>query len=279
MDKLNKNHNKLIKNALREDMPNGDITTMLAISNKEKIHAQITSKEQGVLCGIELSKKVFLAVDSKLKIKTKFKDGNKIKKNQTIMSIFGKKSSILKAERTALNFLGFATGISTKTNRLALKIKKFKTKVCCTRKTIPNLRDLQKYAVILGGGINNRMNLSEEIFIKDNHLASSNNIASLIKKVIQKNKSKKIITVEVDTLTQLKEIQDLKIDRILFDNMNPSQIKAGIKILSKKIQTEASGNINEKNIISYAKSGVQRISMGALTHTISNFDFSLEINK
>ena len=279
MDKLNKNHNKLIKNALREDMPNGDITTMLAISNKEKIHAQITSKEQGVLCGIELSKKVFLVVDSKLKIKTKFKDGNKIKKNQTIMSIFGKKSSILKAERTALNFLGFATGIATKTNRLVLKIKKFKTKVCCTRKTIPNLRDLQKYAVILGGGINNRMNLSEEIFIKDNHLASSNNIASLIKKVIQKNKSKKIITVEVDTLTQLKEIQDLKIDRILFDNMNPSQIKAGIKILSKKIQTEASGNINEKNIISYAKSGVQRISMGALTHTISNFDFSLEINK
>jgi len=260
-------------------MPNGDITTMLAISNKEKIHAQITSKEQGVLCGIELSKKVFLAVDSKLKIKTKFKDGNKIKKNQTIMSIFGKKSSILKAERTALNFLGFATGIATKTNRLVLKIKKFKTKVCCTRKTIPNLRDLQKYAVILGGGINNRMNLSEEIFIKDNHLASSNNIASLIKKVIQKNKSKKIITVEVDTLTQLKIIKDLKIDRILFDNMNPAQIIAGIKMLSKKIQTEASGNINEKNIISYAKSGVQRISMGALTHTISNFDFSLEINK
>ena len=279
MDKLNKNHNKLIKDALREDMPNGDITTMLAISNKEKIHAQITSKEQGVLCGIELSKKVFLAVDSKLKIKTKFKDGNKIKKNQTIMSIFGKKSSILKAERTALNFLGFATGIATKTNRLVLKIKKFKTKICCTRKTIPNLRDLQKYAVILGGGINNRMNLSEEIFIKDNHLASSNNIASLIKKVIQKNNSKKIIIVEVDTLTQLKIIKDLKIDRILFDNMNPTQIKAGIKILSKKIQTEASGNINEKNIISYAKSGVQRISMGALTHTISNFDFSLEINK
>jgi nicotinate-nucleotide pyrophosphorylase (carboxylating) len=279
LNKLNKIHNKLIKDALREDMPNGDITTMLAISNKEKIHAQITSKEQGVLCGIELSKKVFLAVDSKLKIKTKFKDGNKIKKNQTIMSIFGKKSSILKAERTALNFLGFATGIATKTNRLVLKIKKFKTKVCCTRKTIPNLRDLQKYAVILGGGINNRMNLSEEIFIKDNHLASSNNIASLIKKVIQKNKSKKIITVEVDTLTQLKIIKDLKIDRILFDNMNPAQIKAGIKMLSKKIQTEASGNINEKNIISYAKSGVQRISMGALTHTISNFDFSLEINK
>ena len=123
------------------------------------------------------------------------------------------------------------------------------------------------------------MNLSDEIFVKDNHLANTKNIALLLQNVIEKNKSKKIITVEVDTLAQLKGIKHLKINRILFDNMQPSQIKKGIQLLPKNIQTEASGNINEKNIVSYAKTGVSRISMGSLTHTISNFDFSLEIKK
>ena len=175
--------------------------------------------------------------------------------------------------------MGLTTGIATKTNHVSKKIKKYKSKVCCTRKTIPNLRNLQKYAVLIGGGTNNRMNLSDEIFVKDNHLANTKNIALLLQNVIEKNKSKKIITVEVDTLAQLKGIKHLKINRILFDNMQPSQIKKGIQLLPKNIQTEASGNINEKNIVSYAKTGVSRISMGSLTHTISNFDFSLEIKK
>ena len=258
-------------------MPSGDITTDLVVGNNEKTTAYIVSKEQGILCGIELAIQVFLYVDSKLKIKTKLKDGIIIRKNQAILSISGKKNSILKAERTALNFLGFATGIATKTNKLAKKISKFKSKVCCTRKTIPNLRSLQKYAVIVGGGTNNRMNLSDEIFVKDNHLVNSNNIKLLINNIIQKNKSKKIITVEVDNLEQLQLIKDLKINRVLFDNMTPAQIKSGIKLLPKKIETEASGNIKEHNIINYAKTGVQRISMGTLTHSISNFDFSLDI--
>jgi nicotinate-nucleotide pyrophosphorylase (carboxylating) len=243
------------------------------------VHAKIISKERGVLCGLEMAKAVFLSVDPSLRIKRKFKDGNIIKNNQSILEIYGKKSSILTAERTALNFLGLATGIATKTNYLSKKIKKFKSKVCCTRKTIPNLRNLQKYAVLVGGGTNNRMNLSDEIFVKDNHLANTKNIALLLQSVIKKNTSKKIITVEVDTIAQLKAIKHLKINRILFDNMQPSQIKKGIQLLPKNTQTEASGNINEKNIVSYAKTGVGRISMGSLTHTISNFDFSLEIKK
>ena len=273
------NLNKIISDALREDVPSKDITTQLTVTNKEKVHAKITSKERGVLCGLEMAKAVFLSVDPSLRIKRKFKDGNIIKNNQSILEIYGKKSSILTAERTALNFLGLATGIATKTNYLSKKIKKFKSKVCCTRKTIPNLRNLQKYAVLVGGGTNNRMNLSDEIFVKDNHLANTKNIASLLQSVIKKNTSKKIITVEVDTIAQLKVIKHLKINRILFDNMQPSQIKKGIQLLPKNIQTEASGNINEKNIVSYAKTGVGRISMGSLTHTISNFDFSLEIKK
>jgi len=273
------NLNKIISDALREDVPSKDITTQLTVTNKEKVHAKITSKERGVLCGLEMAKAVFLSVDPSLRIKRKFKDGNIIKNNQSILEIYGKKSSILTAERTALNFLGLATGIATKTNYLSKKIKKFKSKVCCTRKTIPNLRNLQKYAVLVGGGTNNRMNLSDEIFVKDNHLANTKNIALLLQSVIKKNTSKKIITVEVDTIAQLKAIKHLKINRILFDNMQPSQIKKGIQLLPKNTQTEASGNINEKNIVSYAKTGVGRISMGSLTHTISNFDFSLEIKK
>ena len=273
------NLNKIISDALREDVPSKDITTQLTVTNKEKVHAKITSKERGVLCGLEMAKAVFLSVDPSLRIKRKFKDGTIIKNNQSILEIYGKKSSILTAERTALNFLGLATGIATKTNYLSKKIKKFKSKVCCTRKTIPNLRNLQKYAVLVGGGTNNRMNLSDEIFVKDNHLANTKNIALLLQSVIKKNTSKKIITVEVDTIAQLKAIKHLKINRILFDNMQPSQIKKGIQLLPKNTQTEASGNINEKNIVNYAKTGVSRISMGSLTHTISNFDFSLEIKK
>ena len=158
------NLNKIISDALREDVPSKDITTQLTVTNKEKVHAKIISKERGVLCGLEMAKAVFLSVDPSLRIKRKFKDGTIIKNNQSILEIYGKKSSILTAERTALNFLGLATGIATKTNHVSKKIKKFKSKVCCTRKTIPNLRNLQKYAVLVGGGTNNRMNLSDEIF-------------------------------------------------------------------------------------------------------------------
>ena len=237
---------KIISDALREDVPTKDITTQLTVANKEKVHAKIISKERGILCGLEMAKTVFLSVDPSLRIKKKFKDGNIIKNNQSILEIYGKKSSILTAERTALNFLGLATGIATKTNYLSKKIKKFKSKVCCTRKTIPNLRNLQKYAVLVGGGTNNRMNLSDEIFVKDNHVANTKNITLLLQSVIKKNTSKKIITVEVDTIAQLKMIKHLKINRILFDNMQPSQIQKGIKLLPKNIETEASGNINEK---------------------------------
>jgi nicotinate-nucleotide pyrophosphorylase (carboxylating) len=270
------NLKKIIKEALREDMPRGDITTNITISTNHPVQARIISKSKGVICGLEVAKKVFLMVDKQLVVKTQLQDGAYIKTNQTILTIRGNKKSILKAERTALNFLGFMSGISTKTNELSLLIKKFKTKVCCTRKTLPNLRNLQKYAVIVGGGTNNRMNLSDEIFIKDNHIAD-NNLETLIPAVIKKNKLKKLITVEVDNLAQLKKIKAYKINRVLFDNMTPANIKNGIKLLPKNIETEASGNINQSNIRNYAKSGVQRISMGALTHTITNFDFSLEI--
>lgn len=271
--------NKIISEAIKEDIPNGDITSLSLIDQKTNVLANIKAKEHGVLCGSLLAKQIFKKIDKNLTIQIKKKDGSLVKKNQTIMTIKGKKISILQAERTALNFLGFMSGIASKTNYLVSKTKKYKTKICCTRKTLPNLRVLQKYAVRIGGGTNNRMNLSDEIFIKDNHFIKEANFRSIVEKSIKNNKQRKIITVEVDNLNQLKQIKDLKINRVLFDNMKPSLIRKGLILLPKTVETEASGNINETNIISYAKTKVKRISMGSLTHSIRNFDFSLEIKK
>jgi len=271
--------NKIISEAIKEDIPNGDITSLSLIDQKTNVLANIKAKEHGVLCGSLLAKQIFKKIDKNLTIQIKKRDGSLVKKNQTIMTIKGKKISILQAERTALNFLGFMSGIASKTNYLVSKTKKYKTKICCTRKTLPNLRVLQKYAVRIGGGTNNRMNLSDEIFIKDNHFIKEANFRSIVEKSIKNNKQNKIITVEVDNLNQLKQIKDLKVNRVLFDNMKPALIAKGLTLLSKTVETEASGNINETNIISYAKTKVKRISMGSLTHSIRNFDFSLEIKK
>ena len=271
--------NKIISEAIKEDIPHEDITSLSLIDQKTNVLANIKAKEHGVLCGSLLAKQIFKKIDKNLTIQIKKKDGSLVKKNQTIITIKGKKISILQAERTALNFLGFMSGIASKTNYLVSKTKKYKTKICCTRKTLPNLRVLQKYAVRIGGGTNNRMNLSDEIFIKDNHFIKEVNFRSIVEKSIKNNKKRKIITVEVDNLNQLKQIKDLKINRVLFDNMKPSLITKGLTLLPKTVETEASGNINETNIISYAKTKVKRISMGSLTHSIRNFDFSLEIKK
>ena len=271
--------NKIISEAIKEDIPNGDITSLPLIDQKTNVLANIKAKEYGVICGSLLAKQIFKKIDKNLVIQIKKRDGSLVKKNQTIITIKGKKISILQAERTALNFLGFMSGIASKTNYLVSKTKKYKTKICCTRKTLPNLRVLQKYAVRIGGGTNNRMNLSDEIFIKDNHFIKEANFRSIVKKSINNNKKRKIITVEVDNLNQLKQIKDLKINRVLFDNMKPALITKGLTFLPKKVETEASGNINETNIISFAKTKVKRISMGSLTHSIRNFDFSLEIKK
>ena len=173
----------------------------------------------------------------------------------------------------ALNFLSHISGIATKTNKFVKKVRK-KTKICCTRKTIPNLRVIQKYAVKLGGGTNHRFNLSDEFLIKDNHVASSN-IKRLVSSAIKNKKGRKI-TVEVDNLNQLKQIIGLKFDRILFDNMSNKNLKLGVKLAKKNYETEASGNISLKTIRSVAKTGVNRISVGSITHSAPAIDFKLE---
>ena len=205
----------------------------------------------------------------------KKKEGSLVKKGNIIATIEGNIKNILIGERVALNFISHISGIATKTNQFVKKVGK-KTKICCTRKTIPNLRVIQKYAVKLGGGTNHRFNLSDEYLIKDNHISSTKNFKEIIIKAIRKKKGRKI-TVEVDNLNQLKKIKELKFDRVLFDNMNLKTLKAGVKLTKSLYETEASGGVTLKNVKKIAATGVDRISIGQLTHSISAIDLKLEI--
>ena len=263
-----------VKLALNEDLyPSGDITSSL-IKNNKIIEAKLVSNQDAVIGGLQFVKYAFVLIDKKIKFITKTKDGSFVKRNSIIAIIKGNKKNILIAERVALNFLSHISGIATKTNQF-VKLAGKKCKICCTRKTIPNLRVIQKYAVKLGGGTNHRFNLSDEFLIKDNHIASAN-LEELVSLAI-KNKRRKKITVEVDTIKQLKKIIGLKFDCVLFDNMTVKNLKLGVKLAKKYYQTEASGNINLKKVKSIVKTGVNRISVGSITHSAPAIDFKLEI--
>ena len=262
------------KSALYEDFyPSGDISSKLLKNNKKK-KVKLISNQAGIIGGLEFVKQTFKLLDKKIKINFRKKEGYKIKKGDLIAIIEGNIKHILSGERVALNFLSHISGIATITNKFVKKVKK-KSKICCTRKTIPNLRLIQKYAVKLGGGTNHRFNLSDEFLIKDNHIASMD-IRKLIQLAIRKKNNKKI-TVEVDNLNQLKKIIGLKFDRILFDNMSPKILSKGVKLSKKHYETEASGGITLKNVKIIANTGVERISIGSLTHSINSLDLKLEI--
>ena len=263
-----------VKRALNEDLyPSGDITSSL-VKNNKVIKVKLLSNQNAVIGGLLFAKQAFDLVDNKIKFNIKKKDGSIVKKSSLIATIEGNAKNILIAERVALNFLSHISGIATKTNQF-VKLAGNKCKICCTRKTIPNIRVIQKYAVKLGGGTNHRFNLSDEFLIKDNHIASSN-IKDLVSLAIKNKKGRKI-TVEVDNLKQLKTIVGLKFNTVLFDNMNVKNLRAGVKIAKKYYETEASGNINLKTVKSVAKTGVDRISVGSITHSATAIDLKLEI--
>ena len=263
-----------VKLALNEDLyPSGDITSGL-IKNDKIVTVKLLSNQNAIIGGLLFAKQAFALIDNKIRFIIKKKDGSKVKKGSLIALIKGKAKNILIAERVALNFLSHISGIATKTNAF-VKLAGNKTKICCTRKTIPNLRVIQKYAVKLGGGTNHRFNLSDEYLIKDNHIASSD-LRSLVTKAIKNKKGRKI-TVEVDNLNQLKSIKGLKFNTVLFDNMSIKSLKKGVKISNKYYETEASGNISLKTIKSVASTGVNRISVGSITHSAPAVDLKLEI--
>ena len=275
MQKINQKYIKTtVQQSLREDLrPSGDITTRM-IKNK-KITAKIIAGQNCIVGGLSFAKEAFKISDKKIIFKAKTKDGRKVNRGKVIAILKGKASGILKSERVALNFLGLISGVATITNKFVKKIKNKSCKICCTRKTLPNLRLMQKYGVRLGGGINHRFNLSDEVLIKDNHISVNKNIRDLVKRAIKNRRGKKI-TVEVDNLSQLKKIIGLKFNRVLFDNMNPKNLRKAVKISKRFYETEASGGVTLGNVRKIAATGVKRISIGQITHSTPAVDFKLD---
>jgi nicotinate-nucleotide pyrophosphorylase (carboxylating) len=287
--RLNKKEiEKIIRSALKEDLTQEDITTTFTIPRGLKIKGAIYSKEKGILCGIEVAKEVFTLENKKVVFKPLKKDGDSIKKGEKVALIEGDAYIILSRERTALNFLSFLSGVSTLTKEFVKKVKNKPTLIYDTRKTIPNLRILQKYAVKVGGGFNHRKNLTDFVLIKDNHLKAVNlrtknefnekKFSELISK-IRKSTSLKI-EAEVETLDEFKIVIKYEPDIIMLDNFKLSSLKKAVIFRNKfypHIKLEASGGINLKNAKEIAKTGVDYISIGAITHSSKSIDFSLEI--
>ena len=264
------------KLALNEDLfPLGDITSNL-LKNNNKRKANLIVNQKCIIGGLEFANQTFKLIDKKIKINLKKKEGSLVNKGDVIAVIQGNIKNILIGERVAINYISHISGIATQTNEFVKMVSK-KTKISCTRKTIPNMRVIQKYGVKLGGGINNRFNLSDEYMIKDNHIGVNKNFEEMIKKAIKNRKGRKI-TVEVDTIKQFKKIKGLKFNTVLFDNMKPKTLATCVKLAKGLYETEASGGITKKNLKKIAATGVDKISIGRLTHSVAAIDLKLEID-
>ncbi|UCG35801.1 MAG: carboxylating nicotinate-nucleotide diphosphorylase [Candidatus Omnitrophota bacterium] len=291
MEKLNREKiTEIVRQALREDIGKRDITTSFTIAALAKGEAAIIAKEKGILCGIKIAKEVFEELDPHHSFKSFLKDGQKFIKGKKIALIKGRLRAILTAERVALNLLALLSGIATATGELVEKIEATKVKLLDTRKTTPLLRDLEKYAVRIGGGYNHRSSLSDAIIIKDNHLRASKctekgklNEKELAKTIqLIKKKTHIRIEVEVENLTEFKAVLSCKPQVIMLDNFSPAQLKEAVALRNKQfpsVKLEASGGITAANIHTVAHTGVDFISAGSITHSPKAIDFSLEITK
>lgn len=265
---------ELIKAAIQEDMPQGDVTTESLGLLPQNGRAILKAKEDLVLSGLMPFENTMMMVEPSLKVKWNFEEGQLILKNQNICCLEGDLLQVLKAERVALNFLGHLSGIATYTRKFVNAVKGTNTKILDTRKTLPAYRELEKKAVVHGGGENHRMNLSTAILLKDNHIAVMGGITSAVERVRQNSDLK--IEVEVANLDQVKEAVGLKVNRILLDNMNDLLLKEARKLIPTTIETEASGNMNLERVPHVAAIGIDYISVGALTHSAPVADMSLQ---
>ena len=273
---------KLIDLAIMEDYSMGDATTDALIPNKIKGRATVVADEQGTIAGLDLAVKTFSKIDLKLETKTLIDDGSKVSKNDRILEISGLLSSILTAERTALNFLRKLSGVATETSKYVSEVSHTNSRIVDTRKTTPGFRALEKYAVRMGGGHNHRQNLADGILIKDNHVKTlaleGLNLTGVIQKA-KENASHTIkIEVEVESIKQAKEAVLAGADIILLDNMAPEDMKIAVELCINKAVTEASGGINLSTVKTVAETGVDLISVGAITHSAPNLDLSLDID-
>jgi nicotinate-nucleotide pyrophosphorylase (carboxylating) len=272
---------RLVRQAIAEDQIHQDVTTKILIPAAQNGKASVIAKGRGIIAGIEIARQVFLQVDSKLKMTAHIKDGARVKPGDTIAIIEGKTSSILKAERVALNFLQRLSGIASETNRYVQAVEGLPVYIMDTRKTTPGLRNLEKYAVRLGGGRNHRMHLADSILIKDNHISALRheglNIKEIIARAHQKSATEMKIEVEVKTPEEAIQAVEAGADIILLDNMNIEQTRQAVELVKGRALIEASGGITLENVHTVAETGVDRISIGALTHSAKALDISLEL--
>lgn len=267
---------KIILTGLKEDMPFGDITTDNLIDDTSQSEALLIAKDTGVIAGIDIAKRVFEIVDKNVVFEKRIEDGHRVKSGDVIAQIKGNTRALLKGERTALNLLQRLSGIATKTKELCEKIKDTNSKVVDTRKTTLGLRALEKYAVKVGGGYNHRFSLSDGVMIKDNHIKAAGGIKEAVKKIRKKIPHTIKIEVETETLEQVEEALEAGADIIMLDNMGVDKVRKAVKIINGSAISEASGNVNLDSIVEIAKTGVDIISVGSLTHSVSAFDISMK---
>ena len=280
MNKIDKNISKVISSALKEDIKNGDITTKATISKSKKAVGKFLVKADGIIAGLEIAKSVFKQVDPKIKFEIKINDGSKVKYGDVAAIVTGKAQSLLTAERTALNFLQRMSGIATSANLYSEKIKHTKAKIIDTRKTVPGLRTLDKLAVKLGGCTNHRIGLYDMFLIKDNHIEVAGSITNAVDACVKYNKrhnNKFKIEVETKNLKEVKEALTTKADIIMLDNFEVGEMKKAVELINGKCKVEASGGVNLETVKCIAETGVDYISVGALTHSVKALDISLEI--
>ena len=274
---------EIISNALAEDIGDGDHTTLATIPVNTMGKARLLVKDNGILCGVDLAERIFHKVDPATRVTIYIRDGAAIKKGDVVFEVDGKSASILQAERLVLNFMQRLSGIATASSRAVKLLAGLKTKILDTRKTTPLLRELEKFAVRTGGGSNHRMGLYDMVMIKDNHVDYAGGIVQAIdavEKYLDRTGKKLKIEIEVRNFVELQQVLDHgKIDRIMLDNFSVKEMKKAVLLIGGRFETEASGGITEKNLRKYAETGVDYISMGALTHQIKSLDMSLKADQ
>jgi nicotinate-nucleotide pyrophosphorylase (carboxylating) len=271
---------EIISQAITEDIGSGDHSSLLSVSETAGGKAVLVMKEDGIIAGVDIAMQVFNQIDKSLKINVFISDGTAVRKDDIVFEIDGKIHSILMSERLMLNIMQRMSGIATKTNYFCNLIKGTNTRLLDTRKTTPNLRILEKMAVRIGGGYNHRMGLYDMIMLKDNHIDYAGGIVSALKKANEYLRNKQLdLQIEIETRSLIEVEQALAaggFHRIMFDNFTIGNVKKGIEMVKKRYETEASGNINEQTIRQYAETGVDFISIGALTHSVKGLDMSLK---
>ncbi|MBM3153765.1 MAG: carboxylating nicotinate-nucleotide diphosphorylase [Chloroflexi bacterium] len=281
MEPLDSQTKELIERALAEDLGKGDVTTETLVSSDQRGKAILLAKAKGVVAGTEIARHVFLEVDPELKVETLTADGIPVTPGNVIATIEGRVASILKAERVALNFLQHLSGIASETARYVEAVKGLRVRITDTRKTLPELRRLQKYAVWIGGGKNHRMHLGDGFLIKDNHLMALRHqglsMKEIISKARQKGTNKLIIEIEVKNLQEAAEAAEAGADIIMLDNMSLEDMRQAVKLIGGRALVEASGGITIERVKAVAETGVNLISVGALTHSAKALDISLEL--